>query len=469
MKLREEIFNFEGTPSSGHETAHKGLLMRMCSILHQYSPHGIAGVRKAAISAHMESFQRGFETGQEQRERIELGVLDPARCESVTILPSGAQIWLEVAESVASLQIKASGRSNATSISWVVREDSGSREDFEHKVQKLRDAINPLQSIYDRTVIRTVELLDRLADQPRPFQMKAAQAALSLGKDVVAAIKAIEGLKIEGVYPGSANQVVQLLAGHEVVDIYFANGQISTDRPANFCNLRIAIGPSNDVRVRLSNLMRGRVQAYLSQDACTSHGGVGETALRLSRAFAEQLQSSRLRPQSQLEQLADQDPSRSWCLSEGDGIGLDMPHGRDVAGNLAYDNAGLLVKEYRKIKPAPPYQLTVQYNGLGMCLASLEDQESKTSLLLTVSSKGISGIVASAPMLSDPTRSEQFEWFGGVERSVPILATQELSVLLRLFQSFSVDRMTAQSRSIHDSLLVHFIRNVVLKSQIEAA
>jgi hypothetical protein len=457
----EEIFNFKDEKTNDPKDYEKGLLTKLFAIIDCNDPNGMRGIRAAAYAAHSDIQRDTPENEAARRDRLELRVLNIAECERIVKLPSGAQILLEVATSIAALQIRSNDTPNATATTWVV-EKNGDRPHFSAQVQTLRDAVTALQSSSVRTVFRTVKNLEDHMQATRSTHIQTALPCAIFGFRAVDNIRMLGELKIEAAEPVSSQAVADLLQGRETVDIYFANSTWSRENPDAFSNLRISVDPKGGAYIRLTNLMHGSVHGYLSPQALTKSGGIDQVAMRLSSAFMKQVITSRLTPQRDLEQLALTDPGRSWCLAESDGNSLRMPESSNAAGNRAYDAAASLFRGYQKLPLPHYYPLEVTYSYGESCEVNLQDRGCKTELSLTVTPQGINYVRISGPHPSNKDHIEECAWsIADTDPPLPILTLQILEKLLKEFRFYSLTRYLEGAPAQRNSGLHQFVHQLI--------
>jgi hypothetical protein len=462
-KCREELLNFQDQTETDPKKFQHALSKKLFTILESYDPHGMRGVRTAARAAHEETGRNTAEQQTSRQDRLELGVLDSATCERIVALSSGAYILLEVAGSIAALQIRTNGTPNATATTWLVDAHNGN-SDFASKVVTLRKAIAGLRSNVDRIVCKTVEQLDQLTNGARSNHIQSALPFAILGAEAVAQIKNLTGLEIKAAEPSAAQLVADLLRGRETIDIYFPSPDWNSQHPEHFSNLRISLNPIGGAYIRLSNMMRGRVNAYLSPAALNARGGINKVAIRLSQAFAGQIYGSRLTAHRELEHLAQADAARSWCFSQSDGYGLDMPEAHDLPGQRAYDTAALLFKSYRDLKMTDPYQFLVTYDAPGTCNVTLEDKTHRTAMVLSVVPEGINQIEISGPhpAIKDYREQSSYSTPGNIP-ALPLFKPEDLHRLLLLFRFYSLTRTSKTSVPLEHSELLSFVETAMLR------
>ncbi len=297
-------------------------------------------ILKGEINLEMNQLSDGFDEARSFEHSFDAAPATPA-----------SLVLLEIGDCVARVSVHARrGHEGSTdgsaTIAWYLRNKTPFSTGDTAALERMWKAAEMLQRNSEGSIYEGLEALSRIAI-PKCRGMGDLQAVLDFDLD------SIRGVDLTPVTPILLGQMARVVEGIEEIDAAVLAPQLAVTYPGNFQKMRFSLHNDGALSIQAVNSLKGRLSAFIPAS--------GFEEMRRSRSEAIELlckllvwrpEGARQHIQGAIKSLADR--TDGWYASTANhidtlGLAHDIPPIDAVQGNLAYDHAIRIAKNFARI------------------------------------------------------------------------------------------------------------------------
>ena len=378
------------------------------------------------------------------------------------ILPSGAELQLNVGENIALLSLRANGSDLSSWVGWAVVDRQGIQRAGSGTLQALREACELIKSGDADSCRSALGLLDRVCDRSGGrFFTNGCSLDEVLSFELQTDLDALAKIDFEQIAPVSHEQILELINGVQLVQVKLSNPSFNSQAPTHFDRLLFGIYPDNSLFVQTMNPLGGQLKGRISASTCRDSGGYREVI----RSIAEELNHSSSPPTtrpamySALERLVLKDPDSNTLSSPFDSFGARIPPVHRLSANKAYEEAGLVARLWAHVGGGIVNDVRVEWvENTDMCRATIGDLDpNASSMQLIVDHEGVSRILINVAYGETNVKTKRLAVEPRSGDTQDLRKDKTLSKIFRLHLEL-LESQPATAEAVEQSALFRFLK-----------
>ncbi len=335
--------------------------------------------------------------------RLEKGIVEPSKCHTLHVLPSGARVMLEEGDSVACVRIEASSTEESASAFWRIAAPDGLLLPDDPRLITANSAVGSLIEGDPRRRLEAIRTLDRMvnADSDKlsvegrrvaPFSTISAEELL--GEDLAESLSRYRRVTVKTLAPSSDLAILDLLDGFQSVSICHRDLAHTQMNPHDPDYLVFGCRGDGALKITLKTPLRNYLDIVVSSDYFDKVESREDCIMRLAHMFDEQTRESLLALRAEIEDLAKRGSHEVAASRALRPPRARLPSAQDRALNKALDTAAEIALFYEVDAPGSVSDLQVLFPHKTMCEMVIANNQVTPNLKmhLLISSSGISGI-----------------------------------------------------------------------------
>ena len=346
------------------------------------SPEIIAALHSATWSAMDTIVSDGVEqaskalTQSEIDQRLYVGDVQPAMCDTVHVLPSGARVLVEEGDKLVCVRVESSADEDATSFFWRITSPDGLLLPSDTRLITARSAAESLAAADPhrrRAAIQTLDRLEhgspnRLPHEARkifPFETQTLSeiAGLSVIEELSKTSRAISSV----VKPNSEALVLDLLDGFHSIKLAFRDPGYNRRNPQDPDTLFLAFRPDGALKVTITTPLRTHLETLIPADYFERHEPIEVTVRRLAALFDKQTSSGFFELRREIERLDAFNDGETYASSLFRPALTRFPSVLKAALNRSLDTAAEMALVYEADVPASISEVQMLFDDPTCC------------------------------------------------------------------------------------------------------
>lgn len=300
----------------------------------------------------------------EQDERLLKGIVDSSTAEQHYVLPSGAQVCLEVGTGVAALSIQASENPQTASFSWVITADGDytKRAIDPEKDDRLRVLRAIMPRLAEGSVAEVLHRIGHLSElRIRKQVARGTSPDIVMGDDLWEQLEDLQRSEVRVVKPLGERNILDLLDGIQTVEFTFNDPKHNRHRPQDPERMRLGFGPNEELKLSLFNSVSNHIEAAVPAFIIEERGGRSAIVREVLDLFDQQTEESLTQLRSVIEEFAEAGGQFGIHPLRAHAKINQMPSVHNSQDCKAYDIAAEVAKIYQVATKAALAELSV-YN-----------------------------------------------------------------------------------------------------------
>ena len=308
--------------------------------------------------------------------RLERGEVDPKRCHTCHVLPSGARILVEEGDSIACVKLQASSDDESASAFWRILSPLGPLLPNQSQLITAESAVGSLAEGTPSRQLEAIRTLDRIvnADADRlspdarripPFSVPSVES--TLGRPLSKTLFRLSRTIVRPLAPASEFPLLDLLDGFQAVYLTARNSSHKRFYPQEPDYLAFGLRDDGALKVTIKNTLRNHLDVVVSPEYFHMHESRERCIARLARLFDRQTPRAFRKLRSEMEQLAlygTHDEIASQALRSGE---ARFPLASNDALNRALNTAADIALVYESDASGSLSEVQTIFTPQGMC------------------------------------------------------------------------------------------------------